>query len=69
MRSRRCAARIDTAATARVTRPPYTSHSPPKCAEAPACPENSNVHRRSTAYRPTLVMMANSAATGALAEA
>ncbi|MNN79466.1 hypothetical protein D3C81_1961140 [compost metagenome] len=46
MRSRRWALMIDSAAQAMVARPPYTSQSPPKKAEAPASAENSKVHRR-----------------------
>ena len=52
---------------ATVARPIHTSCSPPNRADTPASCGNSSVHTRSTAYTPSLVMMANSAATGAAA--
>ena len=54
---------------ASVIRPPQTSTSLPNMAEPSAVGGNSSVHNRSRAYRPTLVINANSAATGGLAEA
>src|SRR5690606_17670208 len=53
------------AATTSVSAPATSSPSQAKSASGPASAPNSSVYTRSTAYRPTLVMMVNSAATAA----
>ena len=67
MRPRCCVAMMPSAPKASVTRPSPTSTGPPNSAETPASCGNSSVHTRRMAYTPSLVMMANSADTGAAA--
>ena len=62
-----CVAKTPMAPKATVASPIQMSKSPPNRADTPALAGNSSVHTRSTAYTPSLVMMAKSAATGAAA--